>query len=205
MQMEKVTDDPVLEEQPADIIGLYLNPPQHAAVFCVDEKAVIQGSQPPTAIQPHSESHRRGVLSLLAAFELGVGDDWDAASRRPSADFVAFLTEIVVSQPHGKEIHVIADNLAAHKTVRVNEFLLAHRTVHLHFTPTYASWISEVELWLSKIERDISVSGTPRPGFEMKRNLVRHIHDYSGAVKILKWKYLNPVRRIVIEPDGTIH
>ena len=204
--MDKVSHDPVLEEQPADIIGLYLNPPQHAAVFCVDEKAVIQGSQPPATILPHSESHRRGVLSLLAAFELGIGDDMDdALSRHRSADFVAFLTDIVVSQPHGKEIHVIADNLAAHKTVRVNEFLLAHRTVHLHFTPNYSIWVSQVELWLSKIERDISVSGTPRPGLEMKRNLVRHIHDYSAAVKILKWKYHNPVRRVVIEPDGTIH
>jgi transposase len=204
--MDKVSDDPVLEERPADIIGLYLNPPQHAAVFCVDEKAVIQGSQPPATILPHSESHRRGVLSLLAAFELGIGDDMDdVLSRHRSADFVAFLTDIVVSQAHGKEIHVIADNLAAHKTVRVNEFLLAHRTVHLHFTPSYSSWVSEVELWLSKIERDISVSGTPRPGLEMKRTLIRHIHDYNSAVKILKWKYLNPIRRIVIEPDGTIH
>jgi DDE superfamily endonuclease len=204
--MDKVSDDPVLEEQPADIIGLYLNPPQHAAVFRVDEKAVVQGSHSSATPLPHSESHRRGMLSLLAAFELGIGDDWDdVASRHASADFVAFLTDIVVSQPHGKEIHVIADNLEAHKTVRVNEFLLAHRTVHLHFTPTYASWMSQVELWLSKIERDISVSGTPRPGLEMKRTLVRHIHDYGSAVKILKWKYHNPVRRIVIEPDGTIH
>jgi len=204
--MDKVSDDPVLEDHPADIIGIYLNPPQHAAVFCVDERAVIHGSHPSSPTLPHSESHRRGVLSLLAAFELGIGDDMDdVASRHAPADFVAFLTDIVVSQPHGKEIHVIADNLAAHKTVRVNEFLLAHRTVHLHFTPTYASWISQVELWLSKIERDISISGTPRPGLEMKRTLVRHIHDYSSAVKILKWKYHNPVRRIVIEPDGRLH
>src|ERR1700735_4791227 len=99
--MDKVSDDPVLEERPAEILGLYLNPPQHAAVFCVDEKAVIQGSQPPATILPHSDSHRRGVLSLLAAFELGIGDDMDdALSRHRSADFVAFLTDLVVSQPH---------------------------------------------------------------------------------------------------------
>jgi hypothetical protein len=204
--MDNVSNDPVPEKQPADIIGLYLNSPQHAAVFCVDERAVIQASQPLAPMLPHLESPRRGTLSLLAAFELGIGDDFDdTASRHASAEFVAFLTDLVVSQPPNREIHVIADNLAAHKTVRVNDFLLAHRTVHLHFATSYASWITDVELWLSKIERDISVNGAPMSGLEMKTNIVRHIRDYSGAAKILKWKYLNPVRRVVIEPEGTIH
>jgi len=72
------------------------------------------------------------------------------AARHTSAEFVAFLADIVVNQPRGKEIHVIADNLSAHKTGQVKEFLETHPKVHLHFTPTYSSWLNQVELWFSR-------------------------------------------------------
>jgi transposase len=72
------------------------------------------------------------------------------ASRHTSAEFVAFLTDLVTNQPNGKEIHVIADNLSAHKTPRVDEFLTQYPRVHLHFPPTYSSWLNHVELWFAK-------------------------------------------------------
>jgi hypothetical protein len=75
------------------------------------------------------------------------------------AEFVAFLNDIVVNQPRGKETHVIADNLSAHKTKRVDEFLAQYPNVHLHFTPTYSSWLNQVELWFAKIERDVIARG----------------------------------------------
>src|SRR5690349_24066988 len=84
---------------------------------------------------------------------------WSGTARHTSAEFVAFLADSVVNQPAAKEIHVIADNLSAHKTNQVTEFLDCHPNVHLHFTPTYSSWLNQVELWFAKIERDVIARG----------------------------------------------
>ncbi len=115
------------------MIGLYLNPPQNAAVFCVDEKTAIQALDRKDPVLPLSpgraerhgfEYYRHGTLSLYAAFNTKTGEVLGkTAERHTSAEFVAFLTDIVVNQPKGKEIHVIADNLSAHKTKHVDEFL----------------------------------------------------------------------------------
>jgi hypothetical protein len=123
-----VTDDLELEERVVDIIGLYLHPLQHAAVFSVDERTTIQVPDQSGSVLPESWLH--GTLALSAAFDMGVREAPDtAASRHTSAEFNAYLTDIVASQPRGKEIHVVADNVSAHKTVRVNELLRPHRTV----------------------------------------------------------------------------
>src|SRR6266498_712774 len=154
------SNDPKFEAKAADIIGLYLNPPSHAAVFCVDEKTAIQALDRLDPVLPLSpgraerhgfEYYRHGTLSLYAAFNTRTGEVLGkTAARHTSAEFVAFLTDIVVNQPRGKEIHVIADNLSAHKTNQVDEFLERHRNVRLHFTPTYSSWLNQVELWLDR-------------------------------------------------------
>ena len=112
------------------MIGLYLNPPQHAAVFCVDEKTAIQALDRKDPVLPLSpgraerhgfEYFRHGTLSLYAAFNTKTGEVLGkTAERHTSAEFVAFLTDIVANQPKGKEIHVIADNLSAHKTKQVD-------------------------------------------------------------------------------------
>ena len=99
-------------------------------------------------------------LSLYAAFNTRTGEVLGkTAQRHTSAEFVAFLTDIVASQPRGKEIHVIADNLSAHKTDSVNHFLADHLNIHMHFTPTYSSWFNQVELWFAKIQRDVIARG----------------------------------------------
>jgi len=107
------------------------------------------------------EYFRHGTLSLYAAFNTKTGEVLGkTAQRHTSAEFVAFPTDIVTYQPKGKKIHVIADNLSAHKTKPVDEFLAKHAKVHLqHFTPTYLSWLNQVELWLAKIERDVIARG----------------------------------------------
>ena len=124
------SNDADFENKAADIIGLYLNPPQHAAVFSVDEKTAIQALDRKDPVLPLSpgraerhgfEYFRHGTLSLYAAFNTRTGEVLEKmAQRHTSAEFVAFLTDIVASQPRGKEIHVIADNLSAHKTDSVN-------------------------------------------------------------------------------------
>src|SRR3954462_7505310 len=143
------SDDPDFESKAADIIGLYLNPPRHAAVFCVDEKTAIQALNrldpvlpltPGRAERHGFEYYRHGTLSLYAALNTATGEVLGkTAARHTSEEFVAFLTDIVANQPTGKEIHVIADNLSAHKTKHVEHFLSDNPTVHMHFTPTYSS------------------------------------------------------------------
>jgi transposase len=159
------SQDANFESKAADIIGLYLNPPQHAAIFSVDEKTAIQALDRKDPVLPLSpgraerhgfEYFRHGTLSLYAAFNTRTGAVLGKTTQRhTSAEFVAFLTDIVASQPSKKEIHVIADNLSAHKTDKVNHFLASHPNVHMHFTPTYSSWLNQVELWFAKIQRDV--------------------------------------------------
>src|ERR1700728_3321652 len=209
------TNDPDFETKAADIIGLYLNPPAHAAVFCVDEKTSIQALDRKDPVLPLSpgraerhgfEYYRHGTLSLYAAFNTKTGEVLGkTAARHTSAEFVAFLTDIVVNQPRGKEIHVIADNLSAHKSLQVAEFLERHPKVHLHFTPTYSSWLNQVELWFSKIERDVIARGVFTSVSDLKRKLMRYIRQYNKAPRTVKWKYADPSRHISTQSVGTSH
>ena len=209
------SNDPDFETKAADIIGLYLHPPQHAAVFCVDEKTAIQALDRKDPVLPLSpgraerhgfEYYRHGTLSLYAAFNTKTGEVLGkTAARHTAAEFVAFLSDLVANQPRGKEIHVIADNLSAHKSQPVKNFLEAHRKVHLHFTPTYSSWLNQVELWFSKIERDVIARGVFTSLPDLKRKLMRYIRQYNQAPKTVKWKYFDPTKRITSQSAVTGH
>src|SRR5919109_99640 len=200
------SNDPDFEKKAADIIGLYLNPPAHAAVFSVDEKTAIQALDRKDPVLPLSpgraerhgfEYFRHGTLSLYAAFNTKTGEVLGkTATRHTSAEFVAFLTDIVANQPRKKEIHVIADNLSAHKTARVEEFLEQNPNVHMHFTPTYSSWLNQVELWFAKIERDLLARGVFTSVADLARKIRRYIRRYNTAAKPIRWSYRNPAHRI---------
>ena len=141
---------------------------------------------------------------MYAAFNTKTGEVLGkTAARHTSAEFVAFLTDIVANQPARKQIHVIADNLSALKTKRVDEFLAAHPRVHLHFTPTYSSWLNQVELWFAKIERDVIARGVITSVTDLKRKLMRYIRQYNKKAKPVKWKYFDPSRRITPDPIVT--
>ena len=206
MERYMLSDDPCFEEKAADIIGLYLKPPQHAAVFCVDEKTAIQALDRLDPVLPLSpgraerhgfEYFRHGTLSLYAALNTQSGEVLGKpAERHTSEEFVAFLSDIVASQARGKEIHIIADNLSAHKTRRVHDFLAGHKKVSLHFTPTYASWLDQVENWFSKIERDVIARGIFTSVKDLARKLMRYIRLYNREPKPIKWSYSDPSQRI---------
>ena len=199
-----VTDDLELEDRAVDIIGLYLHPLQHAAVFCVHERSAIQVPDESGSVQ--FESWLQATLSLSAAIDMGIGEaPGNAVSLHTSAEFDAFLTDIVVNQPHGKEIHVVSDDLSAHSPVRVNEFLQTHRTVHLQTCPSYSSWLIQIEQWLSKIGSDIDGSPVPISGTDLKKKLMRHIRLCKRTAKTVKWKYFDPVTRITTDSDSTVH
>jgi transposase len=206
VERHMVSNDPDFETKAADVIGLYLNPPAHAAVFCVDEKTAIQALDRKDRMLPLSpgraESHgfeykRNGTLSLFAALNTATGEVLGkTVPRHTSEQFVAFLTDVVASQPKRRSIHVICDNVSSHKTQRVDDFLAEHRNVQIHFTPTYSSWLNQVENWFSRIQRDVINRGVFTSVKDLDRKLMRYIREHNKNPKPIKWKYDDPSRRI---------
>src|ERR1700719_2852990 len=198
--------DPEFEEKAADVIGLYLKPPLNAAVFCVDEKSAIQALDRLDPVLPLSpgraerhgfEYYRHGTLSLYAALNTKTGQVLgQTAPRHTSAEFVAFLEQIVASLPEGQQIHIIADNLSAHRTSRVWQFIDRDRDVRIRFTPTYCSWLNQVEIWFSKIQRDVISRGIFSSVKALAKKLMTYIRHYNIKAKPFKWTYRFAVRRI---------
>jgi transposase len=200
------SNDPRFEEKAADIIGLYMKPPQHAAVFCVDEKTAIQALDRLDPVLPLSpgraerhgfEYYRHGTLSLYAALDVKTGQVHGmTAGRHTSQEFIAFLEGLVRRTHWAKEIHVVLDNLSAHKTKEVERFLAEHPRVHFHFTPTYSSWLNQVELWFAKIQRDVIRRGVFTSVADLGNKLRKYIRAYSKSAKPFRWTYTDPTRRI---------
>ncbi len=208
--------DPQFVAKASDIIGLYLQPPQHAAVFCIDEKTAIQALDRTVPVLPLSpgraERHgfeyiRHGTLSLYAALDIKTGRVvGQTVPRHTSAAFVAFLDTVVATQPRGRAIHVIVDNLSAHKTKRVDEWLAAHRNVALHYTPTYSSWLNQVELWFSKIERDCIARGIFTSIADLRKKLMQYIKLHNATCQPFVWRYKSPKHRIrATRTSVTVH
>jgi transposase len=157
----KVSPDPQLVEKIRDLVALYVNPPVAAVVSAVDEKPQIQAldrtapTLPMLPTTPERATHdyeRNGTCDLFAALNMATGTViTDIRSTHTSADFVAFLNKVNRNVPDGLEVHVILDNLSAHKTPMVHRWLLRHRRFHFHFTPTYGSWMNLVERWFSAL------------------------------------------------------
>ena len=157
----KVSPDPDIVEKIRDLVGLYMNPPDAAAVFAVDEKPQIQAinrtapTLPMLPTTPARATHdyvRNGTCDLFAALDMASGKViTDIRSRHTAKDFVAFLGLIDRNVPAELDVHVILDNLSAHKAPAVQAWLLRHPRFHLHFTPTYGSWMNMVERWFSAL------------------------------------------------------
>ncbi len=213
LERHMISNDPDFERKAADVIGLYLNPPAHAAVFCVDEKTAIQALDRKDRMLPLSpgraQSHgfeykRNGTLSLFAALNTATGEViGKTAPHHTSAQFVAFLTDIAASQGRRRQIHVICDNVSSHKTDKVDQFLLAHPNVTLHFTPTYSSWLNQVENWFARIQRDVIARGIFDSTKDLHKKLMRYIRHYNKNAKPMKWKYDNPAHRLRCDSSGS--
>lgn len=197
--------DPDFEAKAKDILGLYLEPPEKAAAFCIDERTAIQALdriQPALPLRPrHVERHtveyvRHGTVSLFAALEVYSGKvRGRCAPRHTSQAFVDFLDEALA--PHRrKTVHAILDNLSVHKTPAVKAWAEAHPNVHFHFTPTYASWLNQVENWLGLITRDCIRRGIFRSVPDLTHQIRKYIRFYNRNARPFRWTYSNPKKRI---------
>jgi transposase len=158
----KFSTDPELEAKVRDVVGLYLDPPAHAIVVCVDEKSQIQArerTQPVRPVAPgrvERRTHdyvRHGTTTLFAALEVATGRVTDACQpRHRHGEFLAFLKLVARTYPR-RQLHVVVDNYATHKHDRVQAWLISHPRVRLHFTPTYGSWLNLVEVFFAIIQR----------------------------------------------------
>jgi transposase len=178
----QLSSDPLLIDKVRDIVGLYLDPPHHALVLCVDEKSQIQALSRTQPVLPmrvgqlERRTHdytRHGVTSLFAALDIATGNVLGKCYRRHrSVEFLDFLNKIDAAVPADLDIHLVLDNYGTHKTMLVHRWLLKRPRYHLHFTPTHASWLNQVERWFALLtERQI------------KRGSHRSVHDLEDAIR----------------------
>src|SRR5579875_1040584 len=187
----KLSPDPLLIEKVRDIVGLYMNPPDHAVVFCVEEKSQIQALDrtPPLLPLWPSQAERRtpdykrhGTTSLFAALELKTSRViGQLHCRHRSSEFCQFLDRIEANVPAGLEAHIIMDNSGTHKTALIRNWFAKRPRFHLHFTPTYASWINLVERGFAEITNK-----------RIRRGVFRSVKELEAAIR----EYLDVHNRI---------
>jgi transposase len=179
------SDDPEFVAKAAEVVGLYMAPPENAVVICVDEKPSIQALERAQgylklpngrALTGHSHDYKRhGTSTLFAAFEVATGKVTAAhAKRRRRVEFLDFMDEVVAAYPD-QELHVVLDNLNTHK--KNEAWLAAHPAVRFHFTPTRASWLNQVEIWFS-ILQGLSLNGA---SFTSVKQLRQHMDDFIAT------------------------
>jgi transposase len=178
----KLSPDPLLIEKVRDIVGLYMNPPDHALVFCVDEKSQIQAldrSQPLLPLQPGQlergthDYKRNGTTSLFAALELKTSHVIGQLRRRHrSVEFRKFLDVIEAQASAELDVHIILDNYGTHKTAIIRKWFAKRPRFHVHYTPTYGSWINLVERWFAELTNK-----------RIRRGVFRSVKDLETAIR----------------------
>lgn len=202
-----VSNDPEFEKKASEIIGLYINPPKNAVVLCLDEKSAIQALnrlQPTLPMKPGKcertsfEYKRNGTASLFAAFNTKTGKVHGACKKNHNRyDFIEFLDSLAKSY-RKKEIHVILDNFRTHKTKEVKEWLKRHPNWKFHFTPTYSSWLNQIECWFSIISRQMIRRGVFTSVRDLISKIKTYIREYNKKSKPFIWTYSDVSKRITI-------
>jgi transposase len=195
-QTFKFSTDPQLVAKVTDVVGLYLAPPENAVVLCVDEKSQIQAldrTAPMLPMQPglpERRTHdylRHGTTTLFAALEIATGKVTAACQpRHRHQEFLRFLKQAAKAYPD-VELHLVMDNYAAHKRVEVRRWLEANRRVHVHFTPTSASWMNLVEVWFGIIERQAIHRGTFGSVRELNAKIRAFIDGWNDRCHPFVW------------------
>lgn len=193
----KLSPDPQLIEKVRDIVGLYMNPPDHALVFCVDEKSQIQAldrTQPLLPLRPGQlergthDYKRHGTTSLFAALELKTSRVIGQLHRRHrSREFREFLDVIEAEVPAELDVPIIADNYGTHKTALIRKWFTKRPRFHVHFTPTYGSWINLVERWFAELTNKRIRRGVFRSVKELEAAIREYIHVHNENPKPFVW------------------
>ena len=193
----KLSNDPLFVEKVRDIVGLYLNPPEHALVLCVDEKSQIQAldrTQPLLPMrpgQPERRTHdyrRHGTTTLFAAFDVASGQViGECLPRQRASEFVKFLNRIDREVPANLDVHLVMDNNATHKTPRVRRWIARRPRFHAHYTPTYSSWLNQVERWFALLTQKQLRRGIHRSERELVRDILAFIERQNVASRPFNW------------------
>ena len=193
--------DPEFESKMLKVVGLYMDPPENALVLSIDEKTQIQAldrTQPELPLRQgnpkrHTTTYKRhGTVSLIAALAVHTGEiTARTIEKNNSENFLKFLKHLFRKYPH-KQLHIIADNLNVHKQKDVTEWIASKARVHIHFTPTYSSWLNQVEIWFNILTKDVLKGGIWHSKKQLVDQLTQYVKTYDQTrAKPFKWTY-NP-------------
>lgn len=216
----KMSPDPQLISKVRDVVGLYMRPPENAAVFSFDEKSQIQALERAQPIlpmdlgQPERRTHnyvRHGTLDLFAALNVATGKVIARCKQKHrSLDFVAFLREIDEQVVKGLDVHVVLDNLSAHKSPVVKRWLLRNPRFHFHFTPTYSSWLNLVERFFGLLTEEALKRGSHTSIPELRAAILAYVDAHNAEGQPFKWtksadKILEKIRRFGLRTQQVHH
>ena len=192
------SQDPDFEAKQAEIVGLYLNPPENALLLCVDERTQMQALGRPFPDKPvrsgvparrEFEYIRHGTKSLLAALAVHQGTvTGECYDRHSNVEFLDFLRKLDKVYSSG-ELHIIVDNLSVHKHKNVQEWLKRHPRIKFHFTPTHASWLNQIELWFSILSRKVLRRGIFNSKEQLVAKVLGYIESYNQDARPFQWTY----------------
>src|SRR6516165_6663021 len=216
----KLSTDPFFVEKVRDIVGLYLNPPDKALVLCVDEKSQVQALERTQPVLPMGlgylegvthDYYRHGTTTLFAALDVLHGSViTQCKPRHRHQEFLGFLQHLDASIPPGLEVHLILDNYGTHKHSQVKAWLARHPRYHLHYTPTYASWLNQVERWFGLITQQAIRRGSFRSGKALVQKIDAYVVSYNLHRRPFVWtatadSILAKLKRLCKVINGTVH
>ncbi len=192
--------DPEFESKMLNIVGLYMKPPENAVILCVDEKTQIQAldrTQPELPLRSGTPKRltatykRNGVVNLIASLAVHQGEVIAKIMKSNNAEnFLSFLKKLSKKYPK-KQLHIIADNLAAHKHQSVKQWIEKNKRIHLHHTPTYSSWLNQVEIWFNILSKDVLKGAVWHSRQQLVDQLMEYIKTYNKErAKPFKWTYM---------------
>ena len=216
----KLSTDPFFVEKVRDIVGLYLNPPDKAMILCVDEKSQIQVLNRTQPVLPMGLGYvegithdyvRHGTTTLFAALNVATGEVLTACKRRHRhQEYLNFLKRVNTNVPEDLEIHLVVDNYATHKHPQVKRWLAAHPRYHVHYTPTSASWLNQVEIWFNIITQRAIRRGTFKSVKKLVAKINQFVEQYNAATRPFVWtatadSILEKIKRLCQYISGTRH
>ena len=216
----KLSTDPYFAEKVRDIVGLYLNPPDKALVLCVDEKSQIQALERTQPVLPiglgyvEGVTHdyfRHGTTTLFAALDIATGSVITKCKlRHRHQEVLSFLEHIDRSVPKSLAVHLVIDNYCTHRHVKVKKWLATHRRFHVHYTPTYASWLNQVERWFALISQQAIRRGSFRSTRELVKRISDYVAHYNKESRPFVWtataeSILKKIERLCKYINGTVH